>query len=143
MPLNGFSVGRDISLDIIGPSGPLRFNQVTGFDSKPDTTDQKIKGLDGITRHLRFPDGWSGSFSLERQDSTVDDYFAQVEANYYAGRNEQPITITETIREANGSISQYRYLQVLLKLDSAGSWAGDKSVPQKISFVAARRVKIS
>ena len=97
MPINGFSVGRDISLDITGPQGPLRFNLITGFRSKPDITDQKIKGLDGITRHARFPDGWSGSFNIERQDSAVDDYFAQLEANYYAGLNENPVTITETI----------------------------------------------
>jgi hypothetical protein len=143
MPLNGFSVGRDISLDIIGPSGPLRFNLITGFNSKPDITDQKIKGLDGITRHVRFPDGWSGSFDITRSDSTIDDYFAQLEANYYAGLNEQPITITETITEVSGAVTQYRYLQVLLKLDDAGQWQGDQAVKQKLSFVAARRVKVA
>jgi hypothetical protein len=143
MPLNGFSVGRDVSLDIIGPSGPLRFNLITGFNSKPDITDQKIKGLDGITRHVRFPDGWSGGFDVTRADSTIDDYFAQIEANYYAGLNEQPVTITETITEVSGAVTQYRYLQVLLKLDDAGQWQGDQTVKQKVSFVAARRVKVS
>lgn len=143
MPLNGFSVGRDVSLDIIGPAGPLRFNLVTGFNSKPDITDQKVKGLDGITRHVRFPDGWSGAFDVTRSDSTIDDYFAQIEANYYAGLNEQPCTITETITEVSGAVTQYRYLQVLLKLDDAGQWQGDQTVKQKVSFVAARRVKVS
>ncbi len=143
MPLNGFSVGRDVSLDIIGPSGPLRFNLITGFNSKPDITDQKIKGLDGITRHVRFPDGWSGGFDVARADSTIDDYFAQIEANYYAGLNELPVTITETITEVSGAVTQYRYLQVLLKLDDAGQWQGDQTVKQKVSFVAARRVKVS
>lgn len=142
MPINGYSVGRDVSLDIISATGPLRFSQVVGFSSKPDITDQKIKGLDGVTRHLRFPDGWSGSFRIERRNSAVDDYFSQWEANYYAGQNENPCTITETIREADGSISQYRYTGVLLKLDNAGDWAGDKSVNISVSFVAERRVKI-
>ena len=143
MALNGYSIGRDIALDIIGPSGPLRFNQIISFMSKPDTTDQKIKGLDGITRHLRFPDGWSGSFEIERQDSTVDDYFTQIEANYYAGLNEVPVTITETVTEVNGSVSQYRYVQVILVLEDAGTWTGDKSVHQKVRFMSARRVKVS
>jgi len=143
MPINSYTVGRDLSLDIIGPNGPLSFSQITGFTSKPDITDQKIKGLDGITRHLRFPDGWSGSFDIERQNSVLDDYWAQLEANYYAGLNELPVTITETIQEVNGSISQYRYLQVLLTIDDAGSYKGDASVHQKMRFVAARRVKVS
>lgn len=141
MPVNGFSVGRDISLDIVGPSGPIRFSLITGFQSKQDITEQKVKGLDGITRHVRFPDGWSGSFDIERQDSTIDDYFSQLEDNYYAGLNETPLTITETITEVNGATTQYRYMNVLLKLDDAGHWEGDKTVKLKVSFVAARRTK--
>ncbi|AYM76900.1 hypothetical protein D9M09_14655 [Janthinobacterium agaricidamnosum] len=143
MPLNGYSVGRDLSLDIIGPNGPINLNQIVGFTAKPDVTDKKIKGLDGITRHLRFPDGWSGSFDLERQNNVVDDYFSTLEANYYAGLNESPATITETIQEVDGSISQYRFLQVLLTLEDPGSFKGDDTVRQKVRFVAARRVKVS
>jgi hypothetical protein len=143
MPLNGYSVGRDLSLDIIGPNGPVNLNQIVGFTAKPDVTDKKIKGLDGITRHLRFPDGWSGSFDLERQNNVVDDYFSTLEANYYAGLNENPATITETIQEVDGSVSQYRFLQVLLTLEDAGSFKGDDTVHQKVRFVAARRVKVS
>lgn len=143
MPINGFSVGRDVTLTIVTASGPLNLSLVTGFQSAPTIAEVKVKGLDGITRHVRMPDGWTGSFNVERQDSTVDDYFAQLEANYYAGINEQPATITETITEVNGSVSQYRYLNVLLKLDDAGSWAGDQTVKQKLSFVAARRNKIA
>lgn len=67
----------------------------------------------------------------------------QLEANYYAGINEQPATITETITEVNGQVTQYRYLNVLFKLDDAGSKAGDQTVKQKLSFVAARRTKIA
>ncbi|MFD2271836.1 hypothetical protein ACFS07_13390 [Undibacterium arcticum] len=54
-----------------------------------------------------------------------------------------PVTITETIQEVSGSISQYRYLQVLLTLEDAGNYKGDDSVHQKMRFVAARRVKVS
>lgn len=143
MPVNGFTVGRDVSLDIIGPSGPLRFSLITGFSAKPDITDQKIKGLDGITRHVRFPDGWSGSLEIERENSLVDDYFADLEANYYAGLNEKAATITETITEVSGAVSQYQYVGVLFKLDDAGDYKGDATVKQKLSFVASRRLKVS
>lgn len=143
MPANGYTVGRDYQLDLIGPQGPLNFTQIISFSKKQERTDKKIKGLDGITRHIRFPDGWSGSLGIERQDSTIDDYFAQIEADFYAGMNELPITITETIQEVSGAISQYRYLRVLLSYDDAGEAKGDDSVHQKVSFVAARRIKIS
>ena len=143
MPINNFSVGRDVTLTIVTPSGPLNLNLITGFGASPEMPDVKVKGLDGITRHARFFDGWRGKFDLERSDSTVDDYFAQLEANYYAGINEQPATITETITEPNGAVTQYRYLNVLMKLDDAGEWRGDATVKQKISFVSARRNKIA
>lgn len=143
MPNNNFSVGRDISLTIITGSGPLRLNLQTNFTANQKTTDQTIKGLDGITRPVRFFDGWAGSLSLERQDSTIDDYFTQLESNYYAGINEQPVTITETITEVSGAISQYRYLGVLLSLADGGSWSSDSTVKQTINWVASRRIKVS
>jgi len=143
MPIGDFSVGRDIALTIVTASGPLTLNMITGFHRRQETVEVKVKGLDGVTRHVRFFDGWNGGFDIERADSTVDDYFAQLESNYYAGINEQPGTLTETISEVNGSLSQYRYLGVLLKYDDAGSWAGDATVKQKLSFVASQRQKIS
>lgn len=142
MPINGFSVGRDITLDIITAQGLLQLGLLTQFTSKPEVTDEKIKGLDGITRHVRFPDGWSGSFELKRQDNRLDTYFTQLEEDYYAGLNEQPATITETIVEPNGTLSQYRYEGVLLKLEEAGDWQGDKTIQQKLSFVASRRRRL-
>jgi hypothetical protein len=141
MPINGFSVGRDVSLIIQTPNGPLVANLVTHFSSKPDMTEVKVKGLDGITRHVRFFDGWSGKFEYERQDSTLDDYFAQLESNYYLGIPEMPCTISETIENPNLAITQYLYVAVLLKLDDGGAWEGDKTVKMGLSFVASRRLK--
>lgn len=143
MPLNGFSVGRDVALNITTPAGPIALSLITEFKSKMDITDKKVKGLDGLTRHVRFPDGWTGTFTLQRQDSTADDYFAGIESNYYAGLNETPCTILETVSEVNGSISQYRYEGVLLRYEEAGDWKGDDTVMQSIGFVAARRLKVS
>jgi hypothetical protein len=143
MPINGFSVGRDVVLDIVGPDGPIRFSLITKFSSKPDTEDKKIKGLDGRTRPVIFAMGWSGTFEAERTNDEIDSYFAQLEANYHAGINNPPCTITETIQEADGSVSQYRFEGVMLKLDDAGSWEGGNTVNQKLSFTASERKKIS
>jgi hypothetical protein len=143
MPLNGFSVGRDIATNIQTPTGSLNLSLITKFSAKPETTDKKIKGIDGRTRHLIFPDGWTGSFEVERQDSTVDDFFAAQEASYFAGQNLLPSTITETITEVSGATTQYQFTGVILKLDDAGDWAGDDSVKQKITFMAETRIKLA
>lgn len=143
MPLNGFTIGRDVTPNINTPSGALSPSLITKFTAKPETTKKKVKGLDGRTRHLIFPDGWTGAFEVERQDSTVDDFFAAQEAGYYNGQNLLPSTITQTITEVNGSVSQYQYNGVVFSLDDAGDWAGDDTVKQKISFEAETRIKIA
>lgn len=143
MPMNGFSVGKDVTLNLVTATGPVALSLITGFKSKPETIDVKIRGIDGITRHLVFPDGWTGSLEIERQDSTLDDLWAQFENNYYAGLNNLPNTIIETITEVNGALSQYMYQGVQIKLDDAGDWSGDKSVKQQLSFMAERRIKLA
>lgn len=141
MPINGFVSGRDLTTSIQTPKGPLKPTKVVGFSAKQETVDTKVKGLDGTITPLRFQDGWTGSFEVERQDSTVDDYFASVEADYYSGLNEQGAQITQTITEPGGLISQYVFTDCMLKADSLGDWAQDKTVNMKISFVANRRLK--
>lgn len=142
MPINGYSVGRDFTLVIQTATGPLSLNKITEFKSQQDVTDTRVKRMDGITDHVRFFDGWSGSFNIERQDPNVDRFFAQLETNYYAGINEQPAQIYETIQEANGAVSQYRYDGVLMTLADAGTRAGDATVKQAINFVASRRILV-
>ena len=143
MPVNGFSIGRDCSLTVNTPNGVKRFSLITGFGSKPSISDAKVKGLDGIVRHVIFHDGWQGQFDLERQDDELDEYWAQLESDYYAGIAQGAATITETITEVDGSISQFRYDGVVFKLEDAGEWKGDSTVKQKLSFQATRRIKVS
>lgn len=143
MPINGYSVGRDLTLTIVTGTGPLVLRGITSFKSRQDTTEEKITKINGVTDHNRHFIGWSGSFTLERENSTADDYFSQLESNYYQGIAETPVSITETIQEANGAVTQYRYTKVLLKLDDAGDWRGDTSVKISLSFVASRRLKIA
>ena len=143
MSLGIFSTGRDVTLTIVTPTGPLNLNLITGFHATPDTGEVKVKGLDGITRHAMFPDGWRGGFDVERADSTLDVYFGQLESQYYAGQATAYSTITETISEPNGSVTQWRYINVLLRLDDAGSYMGDQTVKQKMSFVSSRRIQIA
>ena len=143
MPLNNFSVGHDLQLTVVTGSGPLVLNLVTEFQSKQDVTKVKSKGMDGITRNVNFPDGWSGSIMLDRRNSTIDDYFAQLEADYFNGIQHSSVNLTQTITEVNGSVSQYRYTKVVFDFEDAGSWAGDKLVKQKLGFVAEKRIKLA
>src|SRR5690348_7427813 len=143
MPLNDFSVGRDVTISIDTSTGPVVLSLITGFESHQQVVKKRVKGLDGINRPVTFPDGWTGKIDVEREDATLDKYFAQQEANYYAGQDNPTITITETITEVDGSVSQFQYQGVVLSLADGGSWKGDDTVKQTVDFEATKRIQLS
>ncbi len=142
MPFNNFSVGKDVSLQIVTQQGVLLSSLLTNFKSKQRTSDKTVKGLDGIMRPLFLPDGWEGNFEYERGSSELDDFISELEASYYSGAAIGGATILETITETNGLTSQYRYEGVVFKLSDAGEWKGDSSVKMTLEFSASKRTKV-
>jgi hypothetical protein len=143
MPVNGFSVGKDVSLSLTNPSGTFPTVGVTSFTAKPMFTDLKSKRLDGLTYFGEIPDGWTGTFKFDRLNPAIDNFFATLEAAYYAGQNNPSGTIQEVIAEADGSTTTWQYNGVVLKLDDAGDWKGDARVEQTITFNATTKIKVS
>lgn len=144
MPVSGFTVGRDVSVDIVSAKkGLVRFPIKTGFSRKQESVELKSKGLDGVIRFGTIPDGWTGSIDVDRASSELDDYFAEAEADYYSGKNIDTVSITETITEPTGAVTQYRYTGVALKYSDAGALKGDDKVTQKVDWMASKRLKIA
>ncbi|MGK3113609.1 hypothetical protein [Candidatus Pantoea formicae] len=143
MPTLGYTVGRDIAVDINTPAGKLRIPKIMSFDSKPQVSTQKITPLNGITDELQIPTGWHGTITAERMDATLDNFWAKWEDNYYNGIDQPRGTITETITEANGTVSVFRYEGVSFHLTDAGNKQGEKTVNQTLTFTAGRRKKVN
>jgi hypothetical protein len=143
MPINGFSLGKDLTYTIVTSSGNLTINGVTDYTIKPQFTKLKHKGLDGTTVHSAIPDGYEISIKLDRQDPTLDNFFAALEDSYFAGTNISNGTISENIIESDGSVSKFQYTNVSLSLDDAGTYKGDSNVSQGLSGMASRRTKLS
>lgn len=143
MPQGGQSLGKDVRVVIVTAQGTLNIppSAITKFDAQPVTGDEKRIGMDGEARHIITHEGWQGSFEVDRLDSTIEDYWAQAEAAYFAGVSMPFGTIQETIQEPNGGISQYRYEKMVLKVTDLGSREGNKTIKMKVSFMASRRIK--
>lgn len=142
MPANGFSVGKDVTVDLVIGGENVRFSLITGFMSSPEYAENTIEGLDGVTRHQTLPTCWKGSMDFERQGPEIDNYFAEKEAAYFQGFDLPSGTITETIQEPSGAVSQFRYEEAVLMLEDAGDKKGKDTIKQKVSFKASRRVKV-
>jgi hypothetical protein len=142
MPANGLSTGIDHKLSFVDINGQQNFVIIESFTAKEDAPTDKVIAMDGTVRHPKFHQGWSGSFVLQRSNNVMDNYIALQEASYYQGTDQIPMTITETITEVDGSLSQYQYTNVVIVLDDAGNWSGTEIVRQRITFMASRKLEL-
>ncbi|AJG19071.1 hypothetical protein [Cupriavidus basilensis] len=142
---NTFNVGRDgYQITIIDSNaGPVSFSGITSFEAKPAFVKLKSVNVNGRIIHRNVPDGHSGTLELDRQDSSFDDYFANVEANYFAGLPPGAVFITHTINELDGSVSQWQYSDVALAPEDAGTWKGQDKVTERMTFDAGRKIRIA
>lgn len=144
MPSNGKNTGSDVSVDIITPYGAIQIDPdfIMDFHPQPVTVNQRSKGLSGKTRNQVIPDGHRGSFTVHRYDATLDNWWAQYEADYHAGVLQSNSTITETIRNADGSVSQFRYIDVTLDIEDFGRREADQPIAMRVNFNASRRERV-
>jgi len=142
MPLNGLSSGIDSKVTFTDLNGVLNFSIIENFTAKEDATTDKVVAMDGTVRHPKFHQGWSGSFMLERNSNFMDNYIAAQEAAYYRGLDQINVTISQTITENNGTVSQYQYTECVLYLEDSGNYSGTEIVKQSVSFVSARKLQL-
>lgn len=143
MPLDGLTSGIDHKITFTDINGVENFALIESFTSKEDATTDKLIQMDGNVRHPKFHQGWSGTIVLQRNSNFIDAYFAAQEASYYAGLDQIPVTITETITENDGTVSQWQYQQCVLTLDDAGSYSGTEIVKERMTFMASRKIKLA
>jgi hypothetical protein len=144
MPLNSINVGRDTTIVISDPTsgGNPAIAYVLSFDTKQDHTRLKSKGLDGTVRNAVEPEGWSGKIMLDRANQNLDVLFTILENAYYSGTNILPQTITQTIQESDGTISQWQFVGCAISYDEAGDWQNGKFISQSIGWCAAKRIRL-
>ena len=137
-----FSVGRDCQVVVLGAYGRVDLTHVTGFEARQHTASVRVDRIDGVQLGAELPKGWDGMFELERGSAAVDNFVAQLEADYHAGNPAAPGTLYQYIAESDGSVSTYQFDNVVFRLASAGLWRGDASVKQRLEFFASTRRKV-
>lgn len=126
----------------MGPYGRVDLTYVTGFQSQQLTTSVRVDRIDGTHMGAELPKGWEGQFDLERGSSDAEDFIAKLESAYYAGTMPASGTMYQYITESDGSTSTYQFDGVVFRLSQAGTWRGDASVKQAMTFFAATRTRL-
>lgn len=143
MPINGISIGKDMSVTLDDNNGNVVTTRVKMFSSKQKTANRETVALDGVNRHLNIPIGYEGNFEAERTGPALDNFIFNQEQLYADGAPIPLITLTQTINEADGTITQYQYQGSVVQFDSTGEWKGDDLVTQKINFMASARIVLA
>lgn len=120
----------------------MSFPARTGFSAEPITKTINSEPLNGPPIFAEAPNGWKGTLDFDRTDNTIDIYFANYEATYYAGGNPVSGTITQTIQEKNGTVTQFVFTGVAMKLAQAGKWKAAEKVAMQIDWNASTRTQI-
>jgi hypothetical protein len=139
MPFNGFTVGSDVTVSVAGPGGTaivIPASEITAFDKRPMKREAVSRPLNGPPIFLYMPDGWRGTFGVDRQHSTLESFQAQLEASFFAGTNLLSGTILETITEPNGTTSHYQYTGVMLWVEDPGAAMAERKITQRVEWCA-------
>jgi len=144
MPQSGLNIGSDYRFDVYTSAGLLTLPTLLNFKKRKITNKLTVKPLNTLPIHLSFQEGgWEGSFEVSRADATLDTYFANFEANYYAGIVQPAGFIQETITEISGPPSTFQLQGVILYFDDAGDAEAEKNVIQRVSFLASTRIQLN
>lgn len=144
MPANGHTLGSDCTIDVFDPLTNQLLTLVgkTGFEPRQMSDASMRRRLDGSVHPIVIPGGWEGTIALDRTDDEVDRWMSAMEDLYYEGRQVPAGSITETITNPSGSVSQYRYDEVMFRYDNAGRRSGEAVVEISLAWQAGRRIKV-
>jgi hypothetical protein len=142
MPVSGLSTGIDVSFVINDPNtnSTLNLGRVTGFDRRQNTSKLESDAINGPPIFGTTYRGWSGTITFERNGPQCDQFFAQLEANYYNGVTILTGTILETIKEISG-LTQWRYNGVDFDFSDAGRITQRDFIKMTVTWRAQTRVQ--
>ena len=138
-----FNIGRSTQIVFRWNGTRVALPTVTSFAAKQMTTPLKSTPLNSQPVTYEVPNGWSGSFKVQRDSNALDSLIASNEAAFWSAGTITSGTLILYVTETAGSTSTWQFNNVAITLDDAGSWVNDTIVIQNVTFTASQRVRIS
>ncbi len=143
MPLDGYSVGRDITVSIVRNGTTYALQQLADFDSRQVMKETEAEDLTtGYEHQVAIPQRWEGTIRFNRMDASIDNFINAYEQAYYQGANIQNATMVASISEPDGSVRKYKFLGVTFTMEEAGKWNLQELVKQGLRFRARTRLVV-
>lgn len=146
MPAAGRSVGRDLSIVLIDANfnggQSLSWPVISTVDFKQKVKTLNWISLDGQNSYADIPQGWDVTVMVDRANGAVMNYIVAAEASYFSGSSTSQFYLSATITNADGSVSQYRFVDGTASLSDGGKFTGDDKVSLKVDLKFARCLRI-
>jgi len=144
-PTGTFIVGTDLSLTITNNqtgTQVLLDGKRTNFTQKAEDTLLKSEVIDngGLPDHRVISNGWTGTIEVDRTSGDFDALFAFLEANYYAGGDQQYFSISvKTPNQRTGGTDSYLFQGVVFHGYDPGSYAKSTITKATVNWAAQQR----
>lgn len=140
-----FLIGTDLSLTITNNASGTNIlldGHRTNFTQKSDDTVLKSETIDngGLVDLRVIPNGWSGTIEVDRGSGDFDALFANGEAQFYAGANQQFFSMTvKTPNKRTGGSDTFIFQNVVFHGYEPGSYQKTSITKATVNWTAQQR----
>lgn len=140
-----FNLGRDLTVSVsINGSVIKQFGLHIDTHFRPQWTEAKVRPTNNGGVFVARPifGGYEVEIQYARVNGVGDDLAQFLEDNFKAGGPDPDITMLETVRNDDGSIDQYNYINGTLMPTDSGSYKGVDEVNQTVKFFFPERESV-
>lgn len=137
------TLGREVTVQIITPENDLIIppDAITSFTFRSNTNDLERRPLNRPRQRDRLPDGYEGSFNIDRTGPEVEVWWAQVEERFNQGLRQQRGIILDSTREIDGGVTVFRFEECVFVPTEFGDRTAEGYISMTLEFSAERRVR--
>ncbi len=134
-PNNSISIFETVSGAEVNWGVPTMIN----WKSNTVTERRPVNLMRGIKVDLVFDQGWHGDFTIQRTNSSLDQYWSALESAVRLGVTRPVFNIIQRIRETDMTITQATFYNCQFTYDDAGTFANEEGVVQMMNFTSPAR----
>ena len=136
-----FTIGRSTSIIFLWNGKRVDLPTVTSFESHQIVSGDTVSPLNAKPITFNIPNGWGGSFTVVRDDVSLDNLIDTSSKAFWSAGTITNGTLYQFIIEVDGTKTTFEYTGVSITLSSAGSFQNSSAVYQTVTFVASDRIK--
>lgn len=140
------NLGRDLTVSI-GFNGQTmqQFDLHTDTHITPMYTERKVTPTNngGVTVARAVFNGWEVALTYMRTDGIPDTVAQFLQDTYFGGGPDVDVTMQQTVRNDDGSVDVFSYLNGIIYPTDSGSYKGNEDVTGTFKLFFPQRLQLS